>query len=104
MAISITIDNLDDGTFDRLTSEAQRLGKPPAAVAGDLLRDALARNAPAPTPASPVVVAAARLTPAELEERKAVLERLAGTWTEAEAREFEEATAPMRTIDPELWR
>ena len=29
--------------------------------------------------------------------------RLAGTWTEAQAREFEQAAQDHRRIDPELW-
>jgi len=32
------------------------------------------------------------------------LARLAGSWTEAELRRFEEAVAPFEAIDPELWR
>jgi hypothetical protein len=36
--------------------------------------------------------------------RKNGLSRHAGTWSEAEFREFEEATAVFETVDPELWR
>lgn len=32
------------------------------------------------------------------------LRRLAGTWTEAEYREFEEAVAPFEQIDDAIWR
>src|SRR5947209_1931390 len=32
------------------------------------------------------------------------LDQLAGTWTRADARRFEDAVATQRTIDPELWR
>lgn len=32
------------------------------------------------------------------------LASLAGTWTEEEARSFEESLAPFGTVDPELWR
>lgn len=32
------------------------------------------------------------------------LAALAGTWSEAEFRRFEEATAPFGAIDPDLWR
>lgn len=37
-------------------------------------------------------------------ERGNGLRRLAGTWTEDEFREFEEAVRPFREIDEELWR
>jgi len=32
------------------------------------------------------------------------LDALAGTWSDAEAAEFDELIAAQRTIDPELWR
>ena len=32
------------------------------------------------------------------------LDHLAGTWSEAEAREFAEATRGFQTVDPELWK
>ena len=32
------------------------------------------------------------------------LDHLAGTWTETDAKEFEEATAPLAEIDQELWQ
>lgn len=32
------------------------------------------------------------------------LEKLAGTWSEAEFEEFQRATAPFEEIDEELWR
>ena len=84
MATSITIDNLDDGTFDRLTSEAQRLGKTPDAVAADLLRDALAVKSP--SAAQPAIISRTPLTPDELRERNAAIKQLAGTWTEEDLR------------------
>ena len=37
-------------------------------------------------------------------QRSNGLRRLAGTWTEDEFREFEEAVRPFREIDEELWR
>ncbi len=37
-------------------------------------------------------------------ERSNGLRRLAGTWTEDEFHEFEEAVRPFREIDEELWR
>lgn len=37
-------------------------------------------------------------------ERSNGLRRLAGTWTEDEFLEFEEAVRPFREIDEELWR
>ena len=32
------------------------------------------------------------------------LDDLAGTWTEREARDFDQALAEQRRLDPELWR
>ena len=32
------------------------------------------------------------------------LARFAGTWNEAQFREFEDATAAFENVDPELWR
>ena len=32
------------------------------------------------------------------------LRRLAGTWTEADFRQFEEAVAPFQAIDEDVWR
>lgn len=32
------------------------------------------------------------------------LDKLAGSWTEEEARDFDKALASQRIIDPELWR
>ena len=32
------------------------------------------------------------------------LRRFAGTWTESEFRQFEEAVAPFRAIDEDLWK
>ena len=42
-----------------------------------------------------------------LDSKKAVhhdLDRFIGSWTSQEAREFDEALAEIRQIDPELWR
>ncbi len=93
MATTITIDNLDDGAFERLTSEARRLGTTPTAVAADVLRSAMSGQSHAG--------ATPPLTPEQRRERIAAL---AGTWTDEDVREFDEATAPFREIDPQLWR
>jgi hypothetical protein len=37
-------------------------------------------------------------------DRKATLHRLTGSWSEAESREFEHNTAPLREIDASLWQ
>lgn len=37
-------------------------------------------------------------------ERSNGLRRLAGSWTQEEYREFEEAVAPFEEVDEELWR
>ena len=38
------------------------------------------------------------------ESRHHELDALAGAWSEAEARAFDQALAAQRAIDPELWR
>ncbi len=38
------------------------------------------------------------------QDKNAVLDKLRGTWTEEDLREFEQNTAPMREIDPDLWK
>jgi hypothetical protein len=39
-----------------------------------------------------------------LAERVGDLDRFIGSWTSEEAREFDEALAELRRIDPELWK
>lgn len=39
-----------------------------------------------------------------LEPQHHDLDDLAGSWSEAEAREFDQALLEQRTIDPELWK
>ncbi|HEY6171139.1 MAG TPA: ribbon-helix-helix protein, CopG family [Candidatus Kapabacteria bacterium] len=36
--------------------------------------------------------------------RRSVIRKLSGAWSEEEAREFEDATAPFRTVDESLWK
>lgn len=44
------------------------------------------------------------LTENTLSERRTVLERLAGSWTQAEAAEMESALRECRRIDPREWQ
>ncbi|MEK6376063.1 MAG: hypothetical protein AABO58_25590 [Acidobacteriota bacterium] len=39
-----------------------------------------------------------------LQERVGDLDRFIGSWTSEEAREFDEALAEIRQVDPELWK
>jgi hypothetical protein len=87
MGSSITIDNLDGLTVAALQAEAQRKGVALSVVARDALRRGLSSDATTtPKPESDA------------------LRRLLGTWTQADADEFEAATAPFREIDPEMWK
>ncbi|MEE8587007.1 MAG: hypothetical protein V3T83_19365 [Acidobacteriota bacterium] len=38
------------------------------------------------------------------EEEDEILEELAGTWSEEEAKEFDQALKAQRAIDPEIWK
>ncbi len=40
----------------------------------------------------------------ERRQRNRELEKLAGSWTEQDLAQFDEATAVTREIDPELWK
>lgn len=95
---SLIITDVDAETVKRLEAEARRRGVEVPKLARDLLRQSL----------SPVELELSNLSGQE----DAVcppgpfrdLDFLAGTWTEADAAEFEEATADFRRIDPELWK
>ena len=39
-----------------------------------------------------------------MQEKNAVLEKIRGTWTEEDLDEFERNTAPLREVDPDLWK
>lgn len=84
---TMSIRGLDDKVLVRLKKRAQREG---SSVNSLVVRILEGRDAPAPP--------LPRLRP------RRELDRLAGTWTDADAREFEQATAPFREIDQELWK
>lgn len=87
MGVSVTIDNLDGDTLDRLHVEAQRRGLDVGALIKQMIQDGL-------LPASP---------PNAVELRHD-LDDLAGTWSEEDAQEFLTATAQFNTVDEDLWR
>lgn len=89
MAESITINSLDPATFAALEDEARRRGLAVADVARELLSQALSpTHQPAP---------AAEGGPWH------DLDPLAGTWSDADAREFADATADFNRVDLRLW-
>lgn len=88
MSISLTIPNLDDETFRRLQAEAQRTGSNPESVAQKVLSD----NLPSLPTAGPVG------------GKYRDLSAIAGSWTDEEYRQFLEAVADCRCIDPEIWK
>ena len=83
---TLAITNIDPATLRSLALEARRRGVDVATVARDLLRGA----APPHPPASP--------------SGSHDLDPLAGTWTDADAKEFESAVGHFERIDPELWK
>ena len=82
----LTIRGLDDETVERLRREASRLGASMNAVVKDLLRGGLG------------------LTKVSPSRRYKDLDALVGTWTEEEARDFDEAVASFERVEPGLWR
>lgn len=84
---TLTITNVDASTLRSLELEARRRGVDVATVARDLLREAAP---PPPAPASP--------------SGCHDLDPLAGTWTDADAKEFESAVGEFGRVDPELWK
>ena len=82
---SITINDLDLVTLQRLESEARRLGVDVATLAREMLRQAVPTTA-APTP-----------------EAHHDLDALAGTWSAADAAAFEAAVSDFERVDGELW-
>jgi plasmid stability protein len=89
MPTSITVDQIDDATFERLRVEAGRRGLAVAAVAGEALRRGLPPLPPVPAEAGDV----------EYND----LDFLAGTWSEADAAAFAAATAGFEIVDKRLW-
>jgi len=90
MGTTITITDLDAVTLQRLESEARRRG----VDVGTLARDVLRQSVP-PVEAQP----ASQAGPVHHD-----LDALAGTWSEADARAFDEAVETFGRIDPELWK
>lgn len=87
MEASLTIQNLDQTTLNRLQAEARRRGVALSVVA----REALVRGLPAPSP----------------NDAHAIhhdLDSLAGTWSEDDAHAFLSAVGDFEQIDGELWK
>jgi plasmid stability protein len=86
MMADLTIRGLDEATTEQLRLEATRRGSSMNAVVKDLLRNGLGLARPSP------------------QRRHSDLDDLAGTWSDEDAREFEQAVALFEQVDPELWR
>jgi len=82
----LTIRGLDEATAERLRQEATRRGASMNAVVKDLLRCSLGLAKRSP------------------QRRHTDLDALAGTWSEKDAQEFEQAVALFEQVDAELWR
>ena len=78
---TLIIDGVDPATFSQLEAAARERGIDPAELARDLLQQSV------------------RSIPAASHE----LDALAGTWSEEEAKAFDNATAGMRSVDRESW-
>jgi hypothetical protein len=87
MSAPLTISDVDAETMQRLEAEARRRGVDVNVLARDLLQQGLPPN-----------------TPASANGPFHDLDFLAGSWSEADAAEFETATADFQKIDPELWK
>jgi len=84
---TISVRGLDDQTAAKLKDEAKRKNLSVNALVLDLLRRGIGVK-----PAS---------------QRRAIhndLDHLAGTWSDEEAREFQESTRSFEEVDKELWR
>ena len=87
MSASIMIEDLDATILARLEAEARRRGVTPSVIA----RDALLRGL-------------RRCDDESGERQHHDLDALAGTWTDAEADEFLQASADFSRTDPDLWK
>lgn len=84
---TLIVRDLDDKLHARLKVEARRRGLSLNALTKQALRQAVERrHAP------------------DAQGRYGDLDALAGTWSVAQARQFEAATRAFTEVDPELWR
>ena len=79
---TLIIDGVDAATFAKLEAQARDRGVELTAFARDLLEQSVGALGPVAHD----------------------LDSLAGTWSEADADEFDAAASRMRSIDPETWR
>jgi Arc/MetJ family transcription regulator len=93
MAKQLTVRGVDGPLERRLRAEARQRGLSINRTVLQLLRHAVGIEGG--TPGSSRTSEAVRLTD---------LDRLAGTWSSKDAREFDEALATMRRIDGEQWQ
>ncbi len=82
---SITLHRIDDELESRLDELAKKNGLSLNQLIKNLLREHLGLDAP-------------------LTNHRDDFEEFCGQWTDAEAREFEEAVATFSKIDEEVWR
>jgi hypothetical protein len=87
MTISVTIDDLSAGVFDRLQTEAQRRGVDVKMVVKEFIEKGLG---PLSEP-----------DPAQMHHE---LDALAGTWSKEEAAGFFSAIADTRQCEEDLWK
>lgn len=83
---SITIHNLDETLSQLIEQRAKEEGNSLNKTIKDLLRQSLGVRRPG------------------AEAKKRVFDDVFGTWSEEEAREFEEKTKVFERIDPEDWK
>ena len=81
---ALTIRNVDRRLATALEREVRRRGESLNETVLELLRRSLGLD--------------------DGEPRRNGLEKLAGQWTQAEARDHARSIAPLAAIDPELWR
>ena len=86
MGASVTVDNLDGDTLERLNLEAQRRGLDIGALVKQMIRDGLPS-----------------VTSLPADQTYHDLDCLAGTWSKEDAEEFLSATARFNAIDEDLW-
>lgn len=84
---SFSLRGIDEQAKKLLKAEAKRTGKSINALILGYIHDALGQ-----TPAKPY------------REKHHELDRLAGTWSAAEAREFYRATRDFEEVDEDLWK
>lgn len=87
MSVSLTLNEIDDGTIEWLKAEAKRKGVSVESIAVELIQKGVSSP---PEPSTEPVYHD--------------LDSLAGTWTREQATEFQKAVEDFEAIDEHLWR